>query len=81
MKLYKYTGGRCNASGQAIRKHREALGLSQEQLAAKLQLAGLNINQKAISRVETGERVVPDFELIFFSEALDVPICTLLESE
>ena len=56
-------------------------GLSQEQLAAKIQLAGLNLNQKAISRIETGDRVVPDYELIFFSEALGVPIEQLLSAE
>lgn len=78
MRLYRYTDGRCNASGSKIKTLREAAGLSQEQLAAKLQLAGLNLNQKAISRIETGDRVVPDFELLFFSEVLDVPVGELL---
>lgn len=41
MKLYKYTDGRANASGQKIKERREAAGLSQEELAAQLQLAGL----------------------------------------
>lgn len=81
MRLYRYTDGKCNASGSIIRGLREKAGLSQEQLAAKLQLAGLNLNQKAVSRIETGERVVPDFELIFFSEVLSVPICKLLDKE
>lgn len=81
MKLYKYVDGKYNASGAKIRKLREDAGLSQEQLAAKLQLAGLNLNQKAVSRIETGLRVVPDFELIYFSEILDVPVCKLLEKE
>ncbi len=67
MKIYKHKDGRCNASGPQIKALREAAGLSQEQLAAKVQLAGLNLNQKAISRIETGDRVVPDYELIFFS--------------
>lgn len=79
MKLYRYKDGKCNASGSRIRELREAAGLSQEQLAAKIQLAGLNLNQKAISRIETGERVVPDFELLYFSEVLGVPIGSLLE--
>lgn len=78
MKLYRYTDGKCNASGVVIRELREKAGLSQEQLAARLQLAGLELNQKAVSRIETGDRVVPDFELIFFSEVLGVPICKLL---
>lgn len=43
MKLYKYTDGRANASGQKIKERREAAGLSQEELAAQLQLAGLNL--------------------------------------
>lgn len=78
MKLYRYTDGRANASGCKIKEHREAAGLSQEELAARLQLAGLNLNQKAVSRIETGERVVPDFELLYFSKVLSVPISDLL---
>lgn len=81
MNLYKYVDGKCNASGVKIRELREGAGLSQEQLAAKLQLVGLNLNQKAISRIETGIRVVPDYELIYFSNVLNVPICKLLEQE
>lgn len=83
LKLYKYTNGTCNASGPAIRALRERAGISQEQLAAKLQLAGLNLNQnqKAVSRIETGDRVVPDFELGYFATVLGVPVCTLLEYE
>ena len=81
LKLYRYTDGKCNASGSIIRELREKAGLSQEQLAARLQLAGLELNQKAVSRIETGDRVVPDFELIFFSEVLGVPICRLLNRD
>ena len=81
MKLYRYTDGRANASGLKIKKRREAAGLSQEELAARLQLAGLNLNQKAVSRIETGDRVVPDFELLYFSEELEVPICELLSAD
>ncbi len=80
MKLYKYNGS-ANVSGKRIRKRREELGLSQEELAGKLQLAGLLIGQKAISRIETGERVVPDFELFYFSEVLRVSVAELLGRE
>lgn len=78
MKLYSYQG-RCNISGERIREARESDGLSQEQLAAKLQLLGLEITQKSISRIETGLRVVPDFELQFFAKALNKPILWLLQ--
>lgn len=80
MKLYNFNGI-CNCSGTRIRAAREKLGLSQEQLAAKIQLKGLDINQKAISRVETGLRVVPDYELSFYAEALEVSILWLLGIE
>lgn len=79
MKLYKYKDEKCNVSGNKIRLLREEARLSQEQLAAKIQLAGLNLNQKTISRIETGDRVVPDFELLYFSAALNVPVNNLLE--
>lgn len=79
MKLYKYKDEKCNVSGKKIRLLREEARLSQEELAARIQLAGLNLNQKAISRIETGERVVPDFELLYFSSALNVSVSNLLE--
>lgn len=78
MKLYKHKNNRCNISGNRIKQLREEIGLSQEQLAAGLQLKGLNLNQKAISRIETGERVVPDFELLYFAEIFEVPVEMLL---
>ena len=65
-------------SGVYIRKQRTALGLSQEELAAKLQLAGLEMTQRAVSRIETGLRVVPDYELPFFANALGVSPLWLL---
>ncbi len=81
MKLYKYDNNRCNISGISIRKFREAAGLSQEQLASALQLLGLDISQKAISRTETGSRVVPDYELLYYAKALKTTILELLEDE
>lgn len=78
MKLYKSDNGKCNISGSQIKHLRELAGISQEQLAAKIQLEGLNLNQKAISRIENGIRVVPDFELVYFSKVFHVPICSLL---
>ena len=80
MKIYR-PNGKCNISGIQVRLMREKLGLSQEQLAAKIQLAGLNITQKAISRIETGDRVVADYELLYLAEALNVGICFLLGIE
>ena len=80
MKIHKYIG-RYNISGKNIKVARERCKLSQEQLAAKLQLAGLSLTQKAISRIETGERVVADFELQYFAAVLGVKITWLLSTD
>ena len=64
-----------------MRQTRERENLSQEQLAAKLQLAGLNITQKAVSRMETGKRVIADYELPYLADVLDVTIYYLLGME
>ena len=79
MKIYK-PDGRCNISGTRVRAAREKAGISQEQLAGRIQLAGLSITQKAISRIETGDRVVADYELHYLSAALGVTIDYLLRT-
>ena len=73
--------GRANLAGGRIRWRREAMGLSQEQLAARLQLEGINITQKAISRTETGDRVLRDFELPALAKVLEVSVGWLLGLE
>ena len=57
---------------------RRAARLSQEELAAKVQLAGLDLTQKAVSRIETGDRVVADYELLYLAQALQVSVQDLL---
>ena len=79
MKIYKYNG-KCNVAGENIRILREQAKLSQEKLAARLQLKGLPLNQKAISRIESGDRVVADFELMLLSQVLGVCIYDLLKN-
>ena len=49
--------------------------------AAKLQLAGLQIGQMAVSRIDTGKRVVPDFELPVIAGVLGVSTDWLLGKE
>ena len=70
--------GRANVCGVRIRKIRQERGYSQNDLAIKLQLADMNLTQKAISRIETGDRVVPDYELKYFTAVLDVSVTELL---
>ena len=80
MKIYK-PDGRCNVSGERVKAARERAGISQEQLAAKIQLAGLSSTQKAVSRIETGDRVVADYELQYLADALGTSVLYLLGME
>ena len=73
--------GRANVCGVRIRKIRQERGYSQNDLAIKLQLADMNLTQKAISRIETGDRVVPDYELKYFAAVLGVLVTELLGIE
>ena len=66
MKIYTYEG-KANISGDRIHQARTAQRLSQDALAAKLQLAGLSIGREAVSRIETGLRFVTDYELVIFA--------------
>ena len=61
-----------------MRLSREKANMSQEELAARLQLLGHNVGQKAISRMETGIRVIPDYEILLLAEALNVDPLWLL---
>jgi len=48
-----------------IRKLRKDAGLSQEQFAVKLQLAGWDADQFLVTTIETGQRTLLDYELRF----------------
>lgn len=80
MRIYTLDG-KCNLSGERVREARQGAGISQEQLAARLQLKGLQVGQMAISRIETGKRIVPDFELPMLASALGVSTDWLLGIE
>ena len=73
--------GKCNICGERVRKAREGQKLSQEELAAKIQLNGHLLTQKAISRIETGLRVVPDYKIPLLASALKVDPLWLLGLE
>lgn len=78
MKIYDYDG-KSNIVGKKIYEFRKQKKLSQEELAAKMQLNNIEISQKVISRIEKQERFVTDYELLIFSQVLNVNIYDLLE--
>ena len=58
-------------TGQYDKKHKK---ITQDILAARLQVTGLDIDRTAISRIESGGRFLNDFEVVLFAKVLKVPV-------
>ncbi len=71
MKISKYYNSK-NISGKMLRKLRIEKGFSQQRLAEKLQLEGIELTSKEISKIENDDRLVQDFELFAFAKVLGV---------
>lgn len=71
MKIYDF-GGERNISGDRIHRARTAMRLSQANLAARMQVNGVTIEREAISKIETGDPFVTDYELMVFAKVLGV---------
>ena len=71
MKIYDYNGKK-NISGDRIYQARTSQRISQADLAARLQVRGVLIEREAISKIETGDRFVADYELMAFADVLNV---------
>lgn len=57
--------------GNNIRKIRESKEMTQEMLAAKLQLNGCDITRSAIAKIEVGQRHLYPDEIILLRRILD----------
>lgn len=57
---------------------RRKRGLTQDQLAARMQVMNVNINQQLISKIEHNRRFVTDYELACFCRALGVTEAEML---
>lgn len=58
--------------GNRIRRFRESKPMTQEQLAAKLQVMGCDITRSAIAKIEVGQRHIYPNELKLIKEILNV---------
>lgn len=69
MKKLEFNGDK-NLIHHQLKLMRVKRDLTQEQLAARMQLLTANMNQQEISRIERNKRVVTDFELACLCKAL-----------
>ena len=56
--------------GGNIKKLREKAGLTQEQVAARLQINGCDITRSAVAKIEVGQRHLYPDEIILLKEIL-----------
>ena len=71
MKIKKYNEYR-NISGIKLRELRINSKMSQKQVAEKLQLEGIDLTEKEISKIEHNNRLIHDFELFAFAKIFNV---------
>ena len=70
--------GEQNIVGQKIKKIHEEMNLSQKDFLAQLQIAGLDLSNSAISKLEGQFRRVTDRELLIISKTLKISVDELL---
>ena len=80
MKIYDFDGKK-NLSGERVHQCRTTLRMSQADLAARMQVNGVTIEREAISKIETGDRFVTDYELMVFAKVLGVSMEWLICQE
>jgi transcriptional regulator with XRE-family HTH domain len=69
-----------NLISQNLRRLRKEKKMSQEELATQMQLLGVDLNQKLISRIELNHRFVKDYELVCFCHVFNVSERDLLSN-
>ncbi|MGE0540235.1 MAG: helix-turn-helix domain-containing protein [Dehalococcoidia bacterium] len=70
-----------NIVGPRVREARRRITprLTQAALAARLQVAGFNIDRAGIAKIECGYREVTDYELVALAKALAITATWLLD--
>ena len=76
-----WNGTSKNIIGSKVKALRKAAGLTQKQLAEKLQLQGIEFSDLTILRIESGKRFVPDYEVVALAEYFDISTDELLKED
>ncbi len=70
-----------NVVGPQVKRRREALALTQEELSAKLQINGLDVSRSTLGQIEARLRCVIDSELFIIAKTLRVSTDSLFSTE
>jgi len=68
-----------NVTGATIQRLRVAAlpKISQQDMAGRLARFGVDLNQSQVAKIESGERIVADYEVFAFAKALKVQVQNL----
>lgn len=81
MKPRKQQYGDKNICGANVERIRKEQGMKQATLAAKMQLAGVDINLSSLSKLEGQIRIASDIELKAIARILGVTMEELVKTE
>ena len=82
MKIYWHQGSK-NIIGRRVKEARLKSKpiITQADLSARLETFGLKIDRVSISKIESGDRFVADYEVVGFAKALKVSLDWLLSGK
>ncbi len=75
----KYNG-RLNVTSKKIKELRIKNNLSLSELSTKLALMGIDISKPSLHKLETGKRILKDYELCGLAQVFHVPLEELLSN-
>lgn len=70
--------GSKNICGKNVARFRKEINISQNELAHKLQLEGIEVEKNSVQRLEAGQRFVTDIEVIAFAKVFNKSIEEIL---
>lgn len=78
--MKKYENDKSNVIGNLIKKYREKNNLNKVELCKMLQLHAVYLTGTELKRIEEGEMIVKDFELIGLCKVLDIDYTELKDT-
>lgn len=72
--------GRLNVTSEKIKELRIKNNLSLSELSTKLALMGIDISKPSLHKLETGKRILKDYELYALAQVFHVPLEDLLSN-
>jgi transcriptional regulator with XRE-family HTH domain len=82
MKIYWFNDSK-NIIGKKVKEARLSASpiITQQDLCSRLAVLGVNMDRVSVSKIETGDRFVTDYEVLAISESFNLSVDWLLKSQ